>query len=180
MKPGFFFILAALVLWGFADVSFARDFSGRKGVAVVHVHSKRINQEFSVGVFLRGNDVRFFAIDDFGGVPFGVQFDRNKLVVTQGDSGIVAGGRRVKAFLSLPVDRGGFLAVLNHEKPVDFVRLAEDDIETWRHVKRKHLKVIFDGFGACGRVPERFPLHLKMEHKKHFFEMTWQTCESIP
>lgn len=148
-----------------------------KGLAVVHVHSKRINQEFTVGVFLAKDRVDFVAIDDFGGVPFTIGFDQDHLTIAVSDGVVETGAIRVKKLFSLPVKRDEFLAVLNYDKPDNFGRRHDDGAEVWQHPKNKKLGMVFADFRKFDVTQPEMPMKVRVTHKKYFFELAWQKLE---
>lgn len=172
--------LAFLASVFFSNVGLADGHLSRKGLAVVHVHSRHINREFTVGIFLALDNVRFLGIDDFGGVPFVMGFDRDKLTLLENREMIQTGSGTVKKLLSMPVKRDEFLSLLNyHDLSRNFVRQDTAGQKIWRHKKKKNMRAVFDDFRSCGEDKKLFPHRLKLSYKKYFFSLAWQKCESV-
>lgn len=172
MKPIIFFL--SLIFFFYHATSLAASL---KGLALVHLHSKKINKEFNVGLFLSRDRVDFFAIDDFGGVPFTIAFDGDRLTIASPEGAMETGAGGVKKLLSLPVKRDEFLAVLNYDKPRDFNRRHEADGEFWQDPKNKKLSIVFADFRKFDVTQPELPMKIRIAHKKYFFELTWQKIE---
>lgn len=127
-----------------------------KGIALIRIAAKHLKLEMHYAVRLSENDATFAALDDFGGVPFVIHFEGQKMRIQT-----VAGekhrqGGKLKSILSLPLTQAELIAVLGGST------LPE----------RKKLRVVQSDFVAS-QAANPYPLHVLISSKKNEFEFTW-------
>lgn len=154
-------------------------FSEIRGLAIVHIKSKHLHVKNHMGVIVTPDAVQFFLIDDFGGIPLVVDFDKNKLRFRSPDEEKTTKSKNLKKVLSLPLKKQDFLDFLNYNYSKKFIRLWEENQESWQKSRQQKLKMIFTNFKSSLPSQSFFPHTLRIEYKKYFLEIKWQKIEFI-
>jgi hypothetical protein len=152
----------------------AADF---KGLALVKVRSKRVRLEMHQVVVVRGDQAVFVALDDFGGVPFVVEFKDGRLRFKTAAGNTTARGEKLKTVLSLPLTAADFLGILRHEPPAGFKAVTEGDQEIWIRDGKK-MRAVFSEFVARDRATA-YPQRILIENGNYFLEIRWQNRQSL-
>ena len=171
------FLLCLCCLFPTFNVSAQMPGTSLKGLALVHIKSRRVkDQSFQQAVVIRDGDARFIGLDDFGGIAFELTFEGWQMRLDLPGTSVKASSKKLKKLLSLPVSKQDFLAILTHNKPDAWILRRENDAEVWQYLRHKKLQVTFSDF-MLGPVETNYPKHIVISYKDHLFELKWLNVE---
>lgn len=149
-----------------------------KGIGLVKIASKHFQVELHQAIRISDGQAFFVGLDDFGGVAFRVDFAAQTTLITLPGQSVSLGERKLKRILSLPLTRDEFLGLIQYRQPKNFYDAPslEADTEVWQNDYQKKLRVTFSDFSALD-TQERYPSHIVISHKKHHFDLQWQSLE---